>query len=101
MQDFRDQEPLWVRYAEFIGSGSDKFYEVRIDLDDDGDFITTNRWGPRPDQGKGQIKTTVASSLAMAQNLALDKFRAKLRKGYTETERPLAASAQVAQDWDD
>lgn len=101
MYDFRDQEPLWVRYAEYVGGGSNKFYEVRIDLADDGHYVVTNRWGRRPDTGSGQIKEGVANTLPMAQRMALDKFALKLAKGYRECDRPLAASGHVEQDWED
>lgn len=99
--DFRDTEPLWVRYAEFIGGGHDKFYEVRVDLDDDGSFVITRRWGARPDTGVGQIKIERRHQVTQAQGVALTFFLAKVKKGYRECERPLAASGQVAQDWED
>ena len=63
-QDFRDQEPVWVKYAEYIGDGSDKFYEVRIDMDDNGLFYVTKRWGRRPDSGAGQIKVESSQSMS-------------------------------------
>lgn len=93
--DFRDQEPVWVRYAEYVGDGSDKFYEVRVDLGDDGRFILTKRWGARPDKGKGQIKVESYISLTSATGVANTQLASKLRKGYTMCERPTAASKQV------
>jgi predicted DNA-binding WGR domain protein len=101
MQDFRDQDPAWVQYAEFIGDGSDKFYEVRVDMDDDGDFVITRRWGARPDTGAGQIKTETRYNMTQATGTALTYFMAKLHKGYHKADRPLAANQQVSQDWDD
>ena len=99
--DFRDQEPVWVRYAEYVGNGSDKFYEVRIDMADSGEFVLTKRWGPRPDQGRGQIKVETFQSMSLAMGVADGQLATKLRKGYVLTERPLAASGQVTQDWSD
>jgi predicted DNA-binding WGR domain protein len=99
--DFRDQEPAWVRYAEYVGGGHDKFYEVRVDLADDGSFIITRRWGARPDTGVGQIKTEARHSMTQAVGTALTYFGAKIHKGYRECERPMAASRLVAQDWED
>ena len=93
--DFRTEEPVWVRYGEYIGSGSDKFYEVRIDLADDGSFVITRRWGRRPDTGVGQIKTETRHSIYVAQRVALEYFGAKVTKGYREVERPYAASNHV------
>jgi predicted DNA-binding WGR domain protein len=93
--DFRDQEPLWVKYAEYVGNGSDKFWECRVDLADSGEFVLTTRWGPRPDRGRGQIKTEYYTSMVHTTNNADAKLGAKLRKGYRLVDRPLAASNQV------
>jgi predicted DNA-binding WGR domain protein len=93
--DFRDQEPLWVKYAEYIGNGSDKFYEVRIDLTDEGDFCLTKRWGARPDTGRGQIKPEYYQSMSRAMGVADGQLADKLRKGYRIAERPYAANNQV------
>jgi predicted DNA-binding WGR domain protein len=93
--DFRDQEPLWVKYAEYVGNGSDKFYEVRIDLADDGQFVLTKRWGARPDVGRGQIKPEYYITLVHAQNNADAALGGKLRKGYVLAPRPYAASNKV------
>jgi predicted DNA-binding WGR domain protein len=99
--DFRDQDPLWVRYADWISTAHDKFYEVRIDLDDSGEFIITRRWGRRPDIGVGQIKTEARHSIEVATRVALEYFNAKIAKGYREAERPYAANSQVAQGYGD
>lgn len=99
--DFRDQDPAWFKYAEWIGQGHDKYYEVRIDLADDGQFVLTKRWGPRPDNGKGQIKVETCQSMTSAISRATGWLDVKLRKGYKIAERPLAANGQVAEDWSD
>jgi predicted DNA-binding WGR domain protein len=93
--DFRDQEPLWVKYAELIGGGHDKFYEVRIDLTDEGDYCLTKRWGRRPDTGRGQIKPEYYQSMSRAMGVADGMLADKLRKGYLQCERPYGASNQV------
>jgi predicted DNA-binding WGR domain protein len=101
MQDFRDTEPAWVRYAEYVGDGSNKYYEVRVDLADDGRYIVTRRWGARPDTGAGQIKGEAWPTLQGAMYGAREHLSAKISKGYRECERPMAASRLVAQDWED
>lgn len=93
--DFRDQEPLWVRYAEYVGDGSNKFYEVRIDLTDEGEFCLTKRWGARPDTGRGQIKPEYYSGLALATTRANAQLEEKIAKGYQVVARPYAAGNQV------
>jgi len=93
--DFRDQEPVWVRYAELIGGGHDKFYEITIHLGDDGTFYVQKRWGRRPDAGGGQIKVEACQALAAAQLTAAGMLREKVRKGYVECERPYGASNKV------
>jgi predicted DNA-binding WGR domain protein len=95
MYDFRDQEPMWFRYAEYVGDGSNKYWEARIDLADDGQFILTTRWGAKPDRGAGQIKTAPFARLPHAQNSALNQFGAKIKKGYAEVDRPHAANNKV------
>jgi predicted DNA-binding WGR domain protein len=99
--DFRDQEPMWVRYAEYVGGGSDKYYECRVDLADDGSFVITRRWGARPDTGTGQIKIEVRHDSTQAVGHATTLLHAKLAKGYVECERPWAAGAMVARERDD
>jgi predicted DNA-binding WGR domain protein len=93
--DFRDQEPLWVKYAELISPEHDKFYEVRIDLTDEGEFCLTKRWGARPDRGRGQIKPEYFQSMSRAMGVADGQLADKLRKGYRIAERPMAANNQV------
>lgn len=93
--DFRDSEPLWVKYAELISSDHDKFYEVRIDLTDEGQFCLTKRWGRRPDTGRGQIKTEYFQSVARAQGVADAQMNDKQRGGYRLCDRPYAANNQV------
>jgi predicted DNA-binding WGR domain protein len=93
--DFRDEDPVWVRYAELIGGGHDKFYEVRIDMDDDGTFWLTKRWGRRPDAGGGQVKPEQYQSLNAAQSVGLDMLGQKILKGYREVERPHGAGLRV------
>lgn len=97
--DFRNEEPVWVKYLVYVDTRSDKFYEARIDMGDDGTFYLTKRWGRRPDTGDGQIKVETFHNLNAAQRAADDIVVAKINKGYGKTERPYAASSNVAKDW--
>lgn len=98
-QDVRDTLPVWVRYAEYIGGGSDKYYELRVDLTDQGAFQMTARWGRRPDTGTGQTKVyDVTRSMGSATAHAEALFREKIKKGYRVAERPFAADRGVARD---
>jgi len=101
--DVRDTEPVWVKYAEYIGGGSDKFYELRVDLTDEGTFQMTARWGRRPDTGVGQTKVyDVTRSMGSATAHAEALFREKIKKGYRVAERPHAANRLVPRDvWDE
>ena len=97
--DVRTAPPVWVKYAELIGGGHDKYYELRVDLDDNGMFQMTARWGRRPDRGVGQTKVyDVVRSMGSATSHAEALFREKLRKGYRVADRPLAADSRVAKD---
>ena len=91
-QDFRDEEPVWVKYAEYVGQGSDKFYETTIHFGDDGVYYLQKRWGRNPDTGVGQIKVEPYASLQNAQAAAHGIFNEKIRKGYRIIERPYTAS---------
>jgi len=97
--DFRAEEPVWVRYAECIGGSHDKFYEVRIDMGDDGTFYVTKRWGRRPDAGGGQIKVEPYQNMNAAQAVALNMLNEKRSKGYRETERPFGAGQRVRREY--
>jgi predicted DNA-binding WGR domain protein len=97
--DFRNEEPTWVRYAEYVGGGSNKFYEARIDLGDDGLFWLTKRWGARPDAGGGQTKAEHYATLKSAIGAANEILEAKRRKGYRLTERPRGADNKVAHEY--
>jgi predicted DNA-binding WGR domain protein len=95
----KDTPPMWVRYAEYVRGGSDKFYEIRVDMDDNGAFQVTARWGRRPDSGGGQAKVyDYVPSMGIATGHANELMRAKLRKGYCETERPKWANSLVSMD---
>jgi len=96
--DFRDQEPAWVKYAEMIGGGHDKFYECRIDMGDDGLFYVTKRWGRRPDAGGGQTKSESSQSMSYAMGVANGMIAEKLRKGYRLTDRPYGAGQRVRRE---
>lgn len=97
--DVRDTLPVWVRYAEYIRGTSDKYYELRIDMLDDGRFQMTARWGRRPDQGVGQTKVyDVVKNMAIATQHANALYQAKLAKGYRVADRPFAADRGVARD---
>ena len=96
--DFRNEDPTWVRYAEYVGGKHDKFYEARIDMSDDGLFYLTKRWGRRPDAGGGQIKVEVYESLQHAMNTANGIIADKTAKGYSITERPWGAGQRVRRE---
>jgi predicted DNA-binding WGR domain protein len=99
--DFRDEEPVWVTYAEWIDDDKnhDKFYEIRIDMDDDGTLWLTKRWGRRPDTGAGQIKVERCNTLPQAIAVANTMLGDKTRKGYRVTERPYGASNKVTKEY--
>lgn len=98
-QDVRDTLPVWVKYAELIGGGHDKYYELRVDVLDSGSFQMTARWGRRPDRGMGQTKVyDVTRSMGSATAHAEALFREKTKKGYRETDRPHAANRLVPKD---
>jgi predicted DNA-binding WGR domain protein len=94
--DFRDQEPVWVTYLINTSAGHNKYYEARIDMDDNSLFVLTKRWGARPDRGVGQIKAEPYRSLGDARTAANDILIAKRRKGYRDAERPEQADSKVA-----
>jgi predicted DNA-binding WGR domain protein len=97
--DVRTTPPVWVKYAEFQGGGSDKYYELRVDMTDEGMFQITARWGRRPDQGSGQTKVyDVTRSMGSATAHAEALFREKIKKGYRIAERPARADQYVAKD---
>lgn len=97
--DVRDTKPVWVKYAEYIGGGSDKYYELRVDLTDAGVFQMTARWGRRPDVGTGQTKVyDVVRSMGSATAHAEALFREKIKKGYCVADRPAAADRRVPKD---
>jgi len=97
-QDFRDMPPVWSRYATWIADIHDKYYEVRVDLLDSGQWQMTIRYGRRPDLGAGAIKPSVHPSMAIAISLAQAQFDSKIAKGYTATERPEDANLRVRLD---
>lgn len=87
--------PLWHRYAVLVdpANNHDKYYEVRIDLEDDGSFTFTKRWGRRPDRYTAGGNTRRrnhggAHGMHVAQMEANATFAEKLSEGYVETPRP-------------
>ena len=94
-QDFRDQEPVWVKYLTYVGGNSNKFYECRVDMGDDGLFYVTKRWGRRPDDGGGQTKVESSTSMSYAMGVADGMVAEKVRKGYLFAERPARADSRV------
>jgi predicted DNA-binding WGR domain protein len=97
--DFRNQEPVWVRYAINTAPGHDKYYEVRIDMDDRAVFVLTKRWGARPDAGGGQIKVEEYQTLPGAIGAANRQLDTKIAKGYRRCERPDGASNKVRREY--
>jgi len=97
--DFRNEEPVWVRYAINTSPGHDKYYEVRVDMDERAMFLLTKRWGARPDSGGGQIKVEEYQTLHLATQAALGMLTEKIRKGYVETPRPDGASNKVRREY--
>jgi predicted DNA-binding WGR domain protein len=98
-QDFRNEEPVWAKYAVYQSDGSDKFYETTIHFGDDGVYYLQKRWGRRPDTGAGQIRVEPYHTLSGAQHGADAIFREKLSKGYWITERPAGANNKVAKEY--
>lgn len=86
-------DPTWFRYAVFIGTNteggeSNKFYEVSIELLDDGRFLLRKRWGARPDfLTSGQTKDQHFINMRQALRDANQIFQSKIDKGYREVER--------------
>ena len=97
-KDFRDEVPVWVKYLTWVNDAHDKYYEVRIDLGDDGLYYLTKRWGRRPDKGDGQIQVSTSLSMDNATRLADVKVGEKLAKGYVCDTRPEDANANVLLD---
>jgi hypothetical protein len=91
-----DDTPSWILYAEMIttgidGIGHNEYFEVTIDLVDDGRFKIIQRWGPRPDIGLGQCRVTMYRTLLQAESLARYVMVNKIREGYQPAERPDSA----------
>ena len=84
-----------TRMFEYVGHGSDKFWEVTYPEWNEGGTIRlwSCRWGRRGTQG--QQKSFAASSPGAAQNAALGKISEKLAKGYVEVNRSLRAAPVV------
>lgn len=101
--DVRDTTPEWCRYLVMVDgtNGHDKYYEVRIDLNDEAEFVLTRRWGRRPDKGRGQIGVEYFTDMDRAIRTAEVQVREKERKGYLAMARPTAADSQVVDDIDD
>jgi len=97
--DFRDQEPVWVKYLIYVNGGSNKYYECRLDMADDGAIVLSKRWGRRPDFGTGQVQTERHPSLGIAMSVADAQIENKIRKGYEVARRPRSASGNVDEDW--
>lgn len=92
--DVSARVPLWVGYAEYIGSGSDKFYEARVDQDTVSTWLVTKRYGARPDTGEGgQIRQETFSSRVAAESAAVKVFDSKLDKGYDACPWPFGSAA--------
>jgi predicted DNA-binding WGR domain protein len=80
--------PLWFRYCIMRGGGHDKFYEVRVDLDESGQWVLTKRWGRRPDHlTNGQRQVKVYRNMEVAIRDANEVYQSKIGKGYWPTER--------------
>lgn len=98
--NFRDSIPVWVRYAVLIDPRSDKYYEVRVDITDQGGFAVTKRWGRRPDLGIGQTLQEIWPTSQAARAAANAIFAQKITRGYCVSERPEAVtSGLVRESW--
>ena len=77
-----------TRMFEYVGGGSDKFWEVTYPdwSVDRGVRTWTCRWGRRGTDG--QSKTFTEHNQLRAQDAALAKIAEKQRKGYGEVVRP-------------
>ena len=91
--DLRTHVPEWVKYAEFTDVNSDKFYEIRVDVEGTNVYLT-KRFGRRPDERKGQIQAVqITGSRNDAIASARKTFEGKINKGYVETDWPFGTAA--------
>lgn len=80
--------PVWVRYA-INTTTRNAYYEVRIELNDDGRYLLVKRWGPLPDTLKGgNHKAQPYVNQHQAVAAANEAFNAKIRGEYWEADRP-------------
>ena len=86
--DLRSTMPDWWRYAIYVGGSSNKFYEARVDLLDDGTWQLSFRYGRRPDIGSGSIKTSTHPSMAIACALANSQIPPRSTRATTRSSAP-------------
>lgn len=91
--DVTDRVPAWVSYAEYVGGGSDKFYEIRVD-EGVNSWLLTKRYGARPDsRTNGQTRQESFPTQAAAEAEARKVFESKTNKGYDPCPWPHGAAA--------
>lgn len=92
--DVKQLVPAWVGYADYVGGGSDKFYEVRVDEDTPGNWLVTKRFGRNPDDGTGgQVHQERHVNRQAAEANAVKVYDSKLGKGYDPRPWPHGAAA--------
>lgn len=91
-----DRAPEWVSYATFVGGGSDKFYEVRVDQQTSGTtsgWVVTKRYGRNPDTRGGQSREERYLSRDVAETNARNFMNSKVNEGYIPRPWPHGAAA--------
>lgn len=85
-----DRQPAMVTYATYVdpAANSDKFYEVRVDRQDDGQWRMTKRYGRNPDTKGGQTRPTVHPTEAAARDTARAAMNSKISEGYEPSPWP-------------
>lgn len=80
--------PVWYRYLTNTISRN-AYYEVRIELNDDGRYLMIKRWGPLPDRlDNGQTRVQPYVDGQKAIRAANEIVHGKLQGDYREAERP-------------
>jgi predicted DNA-binding WGR domain protein len=98
-----EQSPLFFERVEYLGANhdnhsgqSDKFYEIRVDTTNTGEYVETRKWGKFG--ANGQTKAIRHYSAAMAIRSAKKQLKKKAKKGYTKPIGGLHRLATAAED---
>lgn len=85
--DVWNRAPRWVAYGEYVGGGSNKFYEARVDAEG-GSWVLTKRFGARPDTRGGQTRQESFATSEAAITAGTKVFNEKESKGYVQCAWP-------------